>query len=159
MRRLDKDAARRFKGARWCLLKNPENLDDNQATTLRKLKRCGGDLWRAHSLKEALRAIFAGDLRADEVAHMLDRFCSRASRSRLAPFVTFAKTIRKRRTGILAAVHLGVNNAKHEGLNRRVRLVINRAYGFHSAEAGLVLSMLTVAPITHVLPRERAADP
>ncbi len=47
MRRLDEAAARRFKGggrppwshpasaARWCLLKNPQHLNDDQAATLR----------------------------------------------------------------------------------------------------------------------------
>jgi transposase len=63
---------------------------------------------------------------------MLDWFCSRAQLSGLKPFVIAAQTIRKRKAGILAAIRLGVNNARHEGLNRRVRLIINRAYGFHS---------------------------
>jgi transposase len=151
----DQDAARRFRGARWCLLKNPGDLTADQAATLRKLKRRGGDLWRAYALKEALRAIFAGDLTKDEVGMLLDRFCSRAQRSGLKPFVTAAKTIRKRRSGILAAVRLGINNARHEGLNRRVRLIINRAYGFHSANAALALIMITLGPINHVLPHER----
>ena len=44
----DKDAARRFKGARWALLKNPGDLTDQQSITLRKLKRKGGELWRAY---------------------------------------------------------------------------------------------------------------
>ncbi len=151
----DQQAARRFKGARWALLKNPVDLTDDQAATLRKLKRRGGDLWRAYALKEALRAVFAGDLPEDEVAVLLDRFCSKASRSGLKPFVTAAQTIRKRRHGILAAVRLGINNARHEGLNRRVRLIVNRAYGFHSANAALGLIMLTLGPIEHVLPHER----
>ena len=151
----DQDVARRFKGARWCLLKNPGDLNDDQSATLRKIKRRGGDLWRVYALKEALRAIFAGDLSEDEVAILLDRFCSRAQRSGMKPFVTLAKTIRKRREGILAAVRLGVNNARHEGLNRRVRLIINRAYGFHSANAALALIMVTLGPIEHVLPHER----
>ncbi|MGH9919397.1 MAG: transposase, partial [Nitrososphaerales archaeon] len=81
--------------------------------------------------------------------------------SGLKPFVTAAKTIRKRREGILAAVRLGINNAQHEGLNRRVRLIVNRAYGFHSANAAIALIMLTLGPIEHVLPheREQAGDP
>jgi hypothetical protein len=45
----------------------------------------------------------------------------------------------------------GVNNARHENLNRRVRLIINRAYGFHSANAALALIMVTLGPIKHVL--------
>ncbi|MGH3447673.1 MAG: ISL3 family transposase, partial [Nocardioidaceae bacterium] len=137
MRKIDKEAAHRFKGARWALLKNPTDLNDDQAATLRKLKRRGGDLWRAYALKEALRAVFSGDLDPREVATLLDRFCSKASRSGLKPFVTAAQTIRQRREGILAAVRLGINNAQHEGLNRRVRLIVNRAYGFHSAHAAL----------------------
>ena len=60
MRKLDEAAAKRFRGARWALLKNPANLDDEQAATLRKLKRKGGELWRAYTLKEALRAILWG---------------------------------------------------------------------------------------------------
>jgi len=157
----DQEAAKRFKGARWALLKNPDDLTDDQAATLRKLKRRGGDLWRAYALKEALRAIFAGDLTEDEVGELHDRFCSKAQRSGLKPFVTAAKTIRKRKAGILAAVRLGIHNARHEGLNRRVRLIVNRAYGFHSANASLGLIMLTLGPIEHVLPHERrrSSDP
>ena len=85
---------------------------------------------------------------------MLDRFCAKAQRSGMKPFVTLAQTIRKRREGILAAVRLGVTNARHEGLNRRLRLIINRANGFHSAKAALTLIMVTLGPIAHVLPHE-----
>ena len=159
LRRLpDQSVAKRFRGARWCLLKNPADLSDDQAATLRRIRRRGGALWRAYGLKEALRAIFAGDLDEAEVAQLLDRSCSRASRSGLKPFVTVAKTIRKHRDGILAAVRLGINNARHEGLNRRVRTIVTRAYGFHSAKAALALIMLTVGPIEHVLPHERTVN-
>ncbi len=158
LRRLpDQQAARRFKGARWCLLKNPGDLSAEQAAVLRRIRRRGGELWRAYALKEALRAIFAGDLGEADVTLLLRRFCSRASRSGLRPFVSLAQTLRAHAAGILAAIRLGINNARHEGLNRRVRLIINRAYGFHSAEAALALIMLTVGPITHVLPHERMA--
>lgn len=126
---------------------------------MRKLRRHGGAVWRAYALKEALRAVFAGDLGVEDVAALLDRFCSKASRSGLKPFLTLAQTIRKRRDGILAAIRLGVNNARHEGLNRRVRLINNRAYGFHSAKAALALIMLTLGPVEHVLPHERPIGP
>jgi transposase len=148
-------AAKKFKGARWALLKNPGNLTDEQAATLRKLKRRGGDVWRAYTLKEAFRAIFAGDLDTDTVAELIDRWISRASRSRLPAFVKTAKTIRKHRDGILAAIRLGINNARAEGLNSVVRLIIRRARGFHSADAALALVLLTCGPITLRLPHEQ----
>jgi transposase len=150
------EAAKKFKGARWALLKNPTNLTDEQATTLRKLKRRGGDVWRAYTLKEAFREIFAGDLNTDQVAELIDRWISRASRSRLAAFVKAAKTIRKHRDGLLAAIRLNINNGRAEGLNNVVRLIIRRARGFHTAEAALALVMLTCGPITLQLPREQS---
>jgi transposase len=152
----DQGAAKRFKGARWALLKRPENLTDDQSATLRKLRNRGGQVWRAYSLKEAFRAIFAGDLDTGEVAAMLDRWCAKASRSRLGPFVKVAATIRRFRDGILAAIRLKINNARAEGLNNHVRLITRRAYGFHSPKAALALVMLSCGPIDLRLPHERA---
>jgi transposase len=151
----DRDAARKFKGARWALLKNPEDLTERQAETLNQIKRNGTQMWRAYRLKEALRAIFAGGLTKAETAHMLDRWCSWAQRCRLEPFITTGRTIRKHRTGILAAIELGINNGRIEGLNNRVRLVIRRGFGFHSPQAALALVMLTCGPIDLQLPHER----
>jgi transposase len=156
MRAVDPAAAKKFKGARWALLKRPDHLTDEQAAILRKLRRRGGEVWRAYSLREAFRAIFAGDLNPDQVAELVDRWISKASRSRLAPFVKAAKTIRKHRDGILAAIQLKINNGLDEALNNVVRLIIRRAYGFHSAKAALALVMLACGPITLLLPHERA---
>ena len=150
----DRDAAKRFKDARWALLKRPENLTDRQTLTLRALKAAGGKVARAYELKEALRSIFAPGLSADDVDELLGRFCSRASRSRMPAFVRLAKTIRRHRDGILAAVRLGITNARAEALNNKVRLITRRAYGFHSANAVLALVMLTCGPITLQPPHE-----
>lgn len=154
LRRLpDPDIAKKFKGARWALLKNPEDLTQNQATTLAAVKRHGGALWRAYQRKEELRAIFAGDdLTDDEVAELLDRWCSKVQRSRLEPFVKAGRTVRRHRDGILAAIRLGLSNGRVEGLNRRVRLIVRRAFGFHSARAALALVMLSCGPVTLTLP-------
>jgi transposase len=78
MRTIDPVKAKTFKGARWALIKNPEDLTDEQAATLRRLRRRGGQLWRAYRLKESLRAVFAGDLGVDEVTQLLDRWISQA---------------------------------------------------------------------------------
>jgi transposase len=150
----DQQAAKRFKDARWALLKRPENLTDRQALTLRALKAAGGKVARAYELKEALRGIFAPGLSVDDVAELLARFCSRASRSRMPSFLRLARTIRKHQEGILAAVRLGVTNARAEALNNKVRLITRRAYGFHSANAALALVMLTCGPITLQPPHE-----
>lgn len=155
LRRLPDDRwAKDFKGSRWALLKNPEDLTDRQADQLARIRRNRGGIWRAYEMKEQFRAIFAGDLTRDEAAVLLDRWCARAQRSRLAPFVKTARTMRQRRDLILNAVEHGISNGRVEGLNTKVRLIVRRAYGFHSADAALALVMLGAGPIDLKLPHE-----
>lgn len=155
LRKLPDDRwAKDFKGARWALLKNPEDLTTNQAAQLARIRRNRGGIWRAYEMKEQFRAIFAGDLTRTEAAELLDRWCARAQRSRLAPFVKAARTMRHRRDLILNAIEHGISNGRVEGLNTKVRLIVRRGYGFHSAEAALALVMLAAGPITLQLPRE-----
>jgi transposase len=151
----DPATAKRFKGARWALLKRPEDLSNRQADALAALRRAGGKVWRAYQLKEALRAIFDPDLRHTDVSALLDRWCSWAQRCRIDGFVKLGRTIRAHRDGILAAVRLGVTNARVEGLNNRVRLITRRAFGFHSAKAAAALVMLSCGPINLTLPHEQ----
>jgi hypothetical protein len=151
------DVVKRFKDARWALLKNPDDHTTTQAATLRKLRRAGGGVWRAYTLKEALRAIFACDLSLADVTELIDRFCARAARSRLAPFVRLGHTIAKHTAGILAGIGTAINQARVEALNNKARLATRRAYGFHSPRAALALIHLTCGPITLTLPHEQIA--
>ncbi len=158
MREMDPVAAKLFKGARWCLLKNPENLSEEQADTLRRFRRRGGILWQAYKLKEALRAIFHGDLDVDQAVTLVSTWCRQAQTSGMKPFAQAATTGRTHLIGITEALDRKVNNGRHEGINSNVRLIIRRARGFHSAEAALGLVMLTCGPITIHLPHEKRAD-
>ena len=154
MRLIDETLAKRFKGMRWALLKNRQDLTDDQAGDLRRIRRKGGELWRAYTLKESLRDVFAGDLTVEEAIVLLRRWCDKASRSRIPEMVRSAKTIRKQTQGIAAALTWGLNNGRHEGINTKIRLIMRRAYGFHTPQAALALVMLNCGPIEVVLPWE-----
>jgi transposase len=67
-------------------------------------------------------------------------------------FVKCARTIRAHKDGIAAAVDLELSNGRLEGLNNKIRAMINRAYGFHTAEAALALIMLACGPVKLELP-------
>lgn len=155
----DKQIARNYKGARWALLKNPENLTDTQRSTLEELKRGGGALARAYDLKEALRAVFAGDLDNAEVIDMLGKWCGWAQRCRIKEFVRVGTTIRAHLEGIAAAVDRGLTNGTHEGLNTKVRLITRRAYGFRTAENALAMILLACGPVTLELPYHTHTHP
>ena len=107
-------------------------------------------------MKEMVRAIFATGLTVHAVSELLDRLLARLSRCRLTPFIRLGKTIRKHRDGILAARRLNLSNARAEAINNKVKLIVRRAYGFHSPEAALALVHLTCGPITLTLPHEHA---
>ena len=68
------------------------------------------------------------------------RVAAWASRSRLAPFVKLAKTVRKHAAGILAYLDTKMTNGIVEGINNKLRVIARRAYGFHSH--GALISML-----------------
>lgn len=148
----DKDAAKKFKADRWALLKNPDDLSDKQADALAEIQAIGGKVARAWAMKEMVRAIFAKGLSVEEVSKLIDRLLSRLSRCRLEPFMRLGRTIRKHREGILAARRLNLSNARAEALNNKAKLIVRRAYGFHSASAALALIHLTCGPFTLTLP-------
>jgi transposase len=150
------DGAKQFKADRWALLRNPDDLTDRQATILAAIQAGGGKVARAWAMKEMVRAIFAPGLTVDAVGELLDRLLARLSRCRLKPFVRLGRTIRKHREGILAARRLKLSNARAEAQNNKVKLIVRRAYGFHSAQAALALVHLAFGPITLTLPIEQA---
>ena len=88
---------------------------------------------------ECLAAIL-GEATPEDGQEVLDEWLAWASRSRLAPFVKLAKTIRKHAAGILAYLDTKMTNGLAEGINNKLRVIARRAYGFHSH--GALISML-----------------
>lgn len=148
----DQSFAKKYKGNRYVLLKNPENLTEKQQATLELMRQDGGALWRAYELKEALREVFAGDLAPNDVIDMISQWCDLAASSHFPAFATAAATVRGHAQGIYAAVTRGLSNGRHEGLNNKIRTMTRRSYGFHTPEAALALIMLACGPITTRLP-------
>jgi transposase len=139
------DAARAVKKTRWLLLKRPSTLRPDEQERLGLLAAANRPLYRAYLLKESLRTIY--ELDPVEAKKRLTAWLAWASRSRLKPFVKLARTIRKYREGILAAIECGISNGRLEGLNSKVRLLSHRAFGFHSPDAVLALIYLCCSGI------------
>jgi transposase len=141
-----------IKGTRWSLLKAPEKQSVPQLALLGEVSEANKALYRAFLLKEELRLLYQLDDPALAPAH-LDAWLAWATRSRLTPFVRLARTIRRHRNGILAAIRLGLSNGRLEGLNSRIRLISHRSFGFHSAAPLIALVYLCCTRITIDLPR------
>jgi len=109
-------------------------------------------MFRAFLLKEKLRLLYHLPDPTLAPAH-LDAWLASASRSRLELFVKLARTIRRHRDGILAAIRLGLSNGRLEGLNSPIRLISHRSFGFHSAAPLIALVYLCCVGILLDPPR------
>jgi transposase len=141
-----------IKGTRWSLLKAPAKQSIPQLALLGEVQQANKALYRAFLLKEELRLLYQLDDPRLAPAH-LDSWLAWASRSRLVPFVKLARTIRRHRAGILAAIRLALSNGRLEGLNSRIRLISHRSFGFHSAAPLIALVYLCCSGIIIDLPR------
>jgi len=143
---------RDWRRTRYALRAGAERLDDDHHTLLRRLRRHRYALWRAWELKERLRDLYRTADPANARAH-LQAWCRSAERSRLRPFVTLARQIRRHFDGIVAAVEHGLSNSRLEGINAKIRLINRRGYGHPKAEnlaamIHLCLGGITIRPPT-----------
>ena len=141
-----------IKNTRWSLLKAPAKQSGEQLARLHEVQHANKALYRAFLLKEELRLLYQLQDPTLPPPH-LDAWLAWASRSRLEPFIKLARTIRRHRDGILAAIRLRLTNGRLEGLNSRIRLISHRSFGFHSAAPLIALVYLCCTGIVNDLPR------
>lgn len=122
-----------FKKTRWLWLKNPWNLKDDESRRLSSLCRRNLPIVRAYYLKEAFQR-FWDYLYEGWASPYLTWWLRWASRSRLEPFVRFARMIRKHIDGILSWTKLRVANGALEGMNNKVKVVSHRAFGYRKVD-------------------------
>jgi transposase len=122
--------------SRWCLLKRPENLTEKQEVKLAELLRYNLKAVRTYLLKEDFQ--FFWDYRSPTWAgKFLDRWCTRALRSRIEPMKKVARTLRQHRPLLLNwfRAKKRISSGVVEGLNNRLKLTLRKAYGFRTFEA------------------------
>jgi transposase len=97
-----------IKGARYSLLKDTAKQTPKQLLKLAEVVTTNKPLYRAFLLYGELRYLYR--LPYHEAVERLEAWLSWASRSRLKPFVKLARTIRKHKAGVLAAIELNLSN-------------------------------------------------
>jgi transposase len=118
---------------RWCLLKRPEHLSEKQEGRLAEVLRYNLRTVRSYLLKEDFQWLW--QYRSVYWAgRFLDRWCTRALRSRLEPMKKQARTLRQHRELILNWFRARgqISSAAVEGMNNKLKLVTRRSYGFRS---------------------------
>jgi transposase len=92
--------------ARWCLLKRPENLTENQEIKLKELLSYNLKSVRAYMLRELFQQVW-DYVNPTWAGKFLDAWCTKAMRSKLQPMKKVAKSLRLHRHLILNWFCLG----------------------------------------------------
>lgn len=152
----ERKEARKIKGSRYSLLKNPEDLTGRQAAALEAIARSDKRLYRGYLLKEGLRDVYkAAD--AEEARSRLESWLSWACRCRIPEFVELSKKVRRRKDAIVRAVELGISNARIESMNNKIKLTVRMGYGFRNIDNLIALIMLRCSDLKPQLPGRTAA--
>lgn len=122
-----------LKKSRWCLLKRPENLTDNQRVKLRDVLRYNLASVRAYLLKESFQDFWDYDSPA-WAGKFLDQWTTQVMRSRIEPMKKFARTMRTHRELLLNyfRARKAFSSGVIEGLNNKAKVTMRKAYGFRT---------------------------
>jgi transposase len=146
---------RAWRRARFLLRSGAERLDPHSQDQLAALRGEDLTLARAWELKEGLRdlyRLFDPTSPPEHIRGYLDAWCTAATDSRIGPFVTLARRVRRHFTGIAAAVERGLSNSRAEGINTKIRLIQRRGYGHHHPHTLAAMIHLCLGSIHVQLP-------
>lgn len=120
-----------LKNSRWLFLKRRENLTAQQDISLATLLQYNLKTVRSYLLKEDFQ-FFWSYRRAYWAGRFLDRWCTRAMRSRIEPIQHVAKMLRRHRQLILNwfRAKKAFSSGIVEGLNAKAKLTTRKAYGY-----------------------------
>ena len=125
-----------LKGARWLLLKRPENLTDKQSVKLNELLQYNLKSIRSHLMKEDFQRLW--EYHSPYWAgRFLDEWCTRAMRSKIEPMKKVARSLREKRELILNWFRAGgtISAGIVEGFNNKLKLITRKSYGFRTQQA------------------------
>lgn len=124
-----------LKHSRWCLLKRPENLTDQQTVKLAELLRYNLQSVRAYLHREDFQRFWEYQSPA-WAGKFLDEWSARVMRSRLEPLKKVARSLRKHRSLLLNWFRAKgtISSGVVEGFNNKAKLTMRKSYGFREFE-------------------------
>jgi transposase len=133
--RAEADQRKVLKGARWLLLKNPENLDaeKDEKSRLKEALALNQPLATAYYLKEDLRRFWEQPGKRFATS-FLDGWLRRAEASGVKVLQQMAKTLAAHRSGLLAYYDAMITSGPMEGTNNKIKTMKRMAYGFRDPE-------------------------
>ena len=119
-----------LKGSRYLLLKNEENLNDEQQSRLDRLLEFNSTLSMIYILKDQLKLLYHYSDRR-RVQKVLEDWCLMADQIDHPTVRAFAKRLRFFAYGIINHADYPIGTSMLEGINNKIKVIKRKAYGFH----------------------------
>jgi transposase len=124
-----------LKGCRWLLLKNAENLTDDERPKLAAMLAASPELNTCYTLKEDFRAWFNASHDRPTAERLLDDWLAKVQASGLKALQAFTRTMGNWRERILNYFTGRHSNGFAEGVNLKIKLLNRRAFGYHNFDS------------------------
>ena len=137
-----------LKHSRFLWLRDPRRLSDPQRAQLARLAGVHERTGRAYRIKLAFAELYASSPQEAE-AH-LRRWYAWAIRSRLAPIIEFARTIKQHWDGVLRWFTSKISNGILEAIGSLVQAAKRRARGYRTTENLIAIAYLVAGKLDFV---------
>lgn len=132
-RKANKEGKEVMKGSKYLLLKNRENLLQDEKPKLKALLKLNEAVTTVYILKDYLKKLW--QYRYIKCAEsFLNHWCCIAIESKIRPVIAFAKTLRRYAYGIINHCRFPIHTSRMEGINNKIKVIKRKAYGFHDIE-------------------------
>jgi len=132
-RKADEEGKELMKGSKYLLLKNRDNLREEEVPRLRAILEANKAITTVYILKDYLKKLwnykYPGSARK-----FLDYWCSLAMQSKIRHVMAFAKTLKRYAYGIINHCKYPLHTSRLEGINNKIKVIKRKAYGFHDIE-------------------------
>ena len=147
-----------LKGLKYPLGKAPEHLTEAQRIRLDTDVSCDKRIFRGYNRKEELRRILhMAD--GDAAAIALKGWLWWASHSRIPEFIELGHKIKRNQELILNTIRTKLSNARIEGINNKIKLLVRRAYGFRNVQNLIDFVLLICSNLVIPLPNRAPEEP
>jgi len=133
-KRADEATQQVLKGSRWLLVKNRDELTRDEEAQLQEILAVCPELCTLYLLKEEFRTICDKINDRPQAERFLRAWMWKAERTGDRFLGKFVNTLRNWWSEILNYFDERVTNGFVEGMNRAIRVIINRAYGYRNFE-------------------------
>ena len=121
-----------FKGCRWLLVRNEQNLSVQDKSVLSSIFELSPILQTLHELKEKFRAIFEKVQLRETASLELKKWIQDVEASGLKQLSKFVSTLLSRWEDILNYFNTRLTSGKVEGLNNKVKVTMRESYEFRT---------------------------